>query len=86
MQFKRVTFKTKTGDNMTEQQTREFKLPEKRRIYEANQKRKQRIKNKKCSCGRQAFAKVLITQELKCNRCMVAILKEDLLKNQKKED
>jgi hypothetical protein len=65
---------------MTEQELKQHKLTPEAREYHRERQRKLRLQNKKCSCGRPAFARTLLTQELKCNRCMVAILKESLQK------
>ena len=58
----------------------------KRRDYYANIQRKRRITNHKCAiCGEQAYAKILLTQERRCAKHLVAPLKEELTKQIPKE-
>lgn len=64
-------------------QEKEYKLSPTARQYIRETKRRERLKTKKCSCGRQAWAKILLTQELKCSRCLVAPLKEEIIRENK---
>jgi hypothetical protein len=55
--------------------------------YFRNYKRKERVTNKKCSrCGAQATIKVLLTQELLCDKEDVERLKNKYKKKEKTND
>jgi hypothetical protein len=57
---------------------------EERKRYFRENKRKNRMKNKKCSkCNSQAYAKVLLTHDSLCAKHLVAPLKTEILKETK---
>jgi ribosomal protein S27AE len=57
---------------------------EERKRYFRENKRKLRLKNKKCiKCGDQAFAKVLLSHDSLCAQLLVAQLKTEILKETK---
>lgn len=65
---------------MSEQTKKEYKLSDKQRLRAKEAKRRYRLKNKKCSCGRQAYAEILATGQLVCERHLVNPLKEELIR------
>lgn len=73
---------------MTEQpQEKQYKQSEKKRAYFRERRRKMLLENKHCAiCNEQAFARILITQEPRCAKHMVAPLKEEILKMAKPKE
>jgi hypothetical protein len=64
---------------MAEQQPTKHKQSPSVARNQRNAKRRQRIKDRKCGiCGAQAWGKILLTQELRCAKHIVAPLKEEL--------
>jgi len=56
---------------------------DKRKRYFRENKRKNRLKNKKCArCGAQATTENVFTKELLCDRCEVIRLKETYKKKE----
>ncbi len=66
----------------------EPKQPKQTKEYFTRKARERRIKDKKCAvCGAMAWGKIYLTQESRCDKCMVAPLKASLLsKVPKKEE
>ncbi|MFA5366151.1 MAG: hypothetical protein WC325_13295 [Candidatus Bathyarchaeia archaeon] len=68
---------------MTEAQNKKskYKYTPSIALSQKEYKRRQRIKSKKCSvCGKQAHAKLLLSQELRCWVHMVSPVKEGIIK------
>ena len=68
---------------MSEKAFKELTLEERQEYFakkNRDKKRQLRIKNKKCRCGSQGFARILLTQEIVCAKHAVAPLKEELTK------
>jgi ribosomal protein S27AE len=71
---------------MTETETPAIRnlQPEERKRYYRDNKRKNRLKNRKCSkCNSQAYAKVLLTHDSLCAKHLVAPIRNEILKEQK---
>jgi hypothetical protein len=59
--------------------------PEDRKRYYRENKRKSRLKSRKCSCGEPGFAVVMATKEIKCARHFVPLVKAEIIRLQQKE-
>jgi hypothetical protein len=69
-----------------EQTTKQYRQDPKKRHYFAQAARNRRIKNRKCAvCGAQAYSRILLTGELRCNKHSVGPLKESLIKETEKK-
>jgi hypothetical protein len=70
-----------------ETQQKQHKQPKEKRHYFAQKARDRRIKDRKCTvCGEQAFGRILLTGELRCEKHLVEPLKESLIKKYPKKE
>ena len=70
---------------MIDKQVREYKLDESTRQYHREKHRAYRATKHKCHCGNQAYAKTVLSQEYLCAKCLVPVLKAELISQAQKQ-